>query len=190
MKSICIFCGSQFGNEEFYSEKAIKLARVIVSHNIELVYGGGKVGLMGVIADEVLRQNGKVTGIIPEFLFKKEVGHEGLTKLIIVNSMHERKLKMSSIADAFIAMPGGFGTLEELAEIITWNQLNLVKKPVGIYNVENFYDLLLKQFDLMVEKEFVNVNFRQQLIDSDDPELLIGRLISEPSKTGDQLNKT
>ncbi|MGK7391771.1 MAG: TIGR00730 family Rossman fold protein [Candidatus Cyclobacteriaceae bacterium M2_1C_046] len=176
MKSICVFCGSSTGNNEIYSQQAKKLGIAIAKANLELIYGGGKVGLMGIVADEVLRQNGKVTGVIPDFLYKKEVAHEGLSNLIIVESMHERKLKMSTLADSFIAMPGGFGTLEELAEIITWNQLNLVNKPVGILNVGKFYNSLLDYFDTMVEEGFVNVNFRKTIISEGDPAKLINSL--------------
>lgn len=191
MKSVCVFCGSSTGSNEVYTHLAKQLANAIVENNLELIYGGGKVGLMGIIADEVIQQNGKVTGVIPDFLYQREVAHEGLDKLIIVESMHERKQKMSLLADGFIAMPGGFGTLEELAEIITWNQLDLVKKPVGILNSGNFYDSLLSYFDLMVSEGFVNVNFRNNIISSGDPTELVGALRDQKiSRKGEDLDKT
>lgn len=176
MNSVCVFCGSRVGKSIKYSQVAQNLGLLLTEYNIKLIYGGGKVGLMGILADEVIKNKGQVTGIIPDFLYRKEVGHEGLNKLLIVDSMHERKQKMSALADGFIALPGGFGTLEELAEIITWNQLNLVNKPVGILNVGNFYNSLLNYFDWMVEEGFVNANFRRQIISSDDPEELIKKM--------------
>ena len=132
MKNICVFCGSSSGDNPAFANAAEVLGRQLAKNNIQLIYGGGKVGLMGIIADSVLGSEGKVVGIIPDFLMKKEVGHMGLTEIHVVESMHVRKQKMAGLADAFIAMPGGYGTLEELSEILTWVQLELIKKPVGV----------------------------------------------------------
>lgn len=191
MISICVFCGSRQGVSPLYSKLAEKLGHEIAGNKLTLIYGGGKVGLMGEIADAVLSKGGEVVGVIPEFLYHREVAHEGLTKLIVVESMHERKLKMSALADGFIALPGGYGTLEELAEIITWNQLDLVKKPVGILNVNNFYNHLLQYFDHMVNEGFVDQQFRQSVFTEEDVERLLKKMrdFSVDRRT-DQLNKT
>ena len=178
MKSVCVFCGSRSGSKNIYGTLAEELGSKLVENNIQLIYGGGKVGLMGEIADAVLRKNGKATGVIPEFLFHKEVAHKGLTELLIVGSMHERKLKMSELSDGFIAMPGGFRTLEELAEIITWNQLQLINKPVGILNVSGYFDHLLKFFDNGVDDGFIDKYFRDNIIDDTDPSNLLDKMKS------------
>lgn len=130
----------------------------------QLVYGGAHIGLMGAVADGVLRQGGKVTGIIPTFLFDKELAHRGISELITVPSMHERKMRMASLADAFVALPGGWGTLEELAEILTWRQLHLISKPVAILNINGFFDPLLQQMESMVEHQFLDRNHLDYLI--------------------------
>ena len=143
MKSIAVYCGAANGAKPLYADAARVLARVLVEHNIALVYGGGKVGLMGVIADEVLRLGGEATGVIPRALVEREVGHAGLTRLFVVKDMHERKAMMAQLSDGFIAMPGGMGTLEELFEMLTWAQLGIHAKPVGLLNVNGFYDGLV-----------------------------------------------
>lgn len=176
MENICVFCGSSSGTNKVYAVAAKSLGNLIATNGKQLVYGGGNVGLMGIIADEVLAKGGKVTGIIPHFLFDWEVGHEGLTELIKVDSMHERKLMMSQKADAFIAMPGGFGTLEELGEILTWVQLSIIQKPVGILNVNGFYDALLAQLDHMVAEGFLKQENRNMLMSSDSPTELLTML--------------
>jgi len=176
INKMCVFCGSSKGHNEIYAAKAVELGSLLAGNNIELVYGGGNVGLMGVIADQVLLEGGKVTGVIPHFLFEWEVGHEGLTKLIKVDSMHERKLLMSEMADAFIAMPGGFGTLEELGEILTWTQLSIITKPVGVLNVNGFYDSLLNQMNHMVKEGFLKPENRNMLLSSDSPSELLEML--------------
>lgn len=153
--NICVFCGSSMGTNLSFSQAAKELAAELVSKNCSLVYGGGNIGLMGIIADEVLKANGKVIGVIPDFLMKREVGHTGISKLEVVTSMHERKKRMCDLSDAFIAMPGGLGTLDELAEILTWKQLGLIKQPVGILNVNSFFDPLLIQMDAMVSLGFL-----------------------------------
>jgi uncharacterized protein (TIGR00730 family) len=169
MKNICVFCGSSSGAQQIYTDKAKELGLLIAQQQRQLIYGGGNVGLMGVIADEVMLAGGQVTGVIPHFLFDWEVGHEGLTSLIKVDSMHERKLKMSELADGFIAMPGGFGTLEELGEILTWVQLSIVQKPIGILNVNGFYNHLVAQLDHMVVEKFLKQENRDMLLVSDNP---------------------
>ncbi|MDB5962930.1 MAG: family Rossman fold protein [Massilia sp.] len=143
MKAIAVYCGAAPGRLPVYADAARALAAVLVSHNIGLVYGGGKVGLMGVIADEVLRLGGEASGVIPRALLEREVGHTGLTRQFVVKDMHERKAMMAELSDGFIAMPGGMGTLEELFEMLTWAQLGIHAKPVGLFNVNGFYDGLI-----------------------------------------------
>ena len=150
MKSIVVFCGSSSGNDPEFQILAKELGNAIASQEARLIYGGAKVGLMGCIADEVLAKGADVIGILPRFLSIKEVAHEHLTELLIVENMHERKTKMFELGDAFIALPGGFGTLEELFEVVTWAQLGLHQKPIGVLNVGGFYDPLLAQLDHMV----------------------------------------
>ena len=161
MKRVCVFCGSSKGKNKIYVDYAKELGILLADKNLELVYGGGSVGLMGEMADAMLARGGKVTGVIPKFLYDWEVGHDGVTELIIVNSMHERKQKMAEISDCFIAMPGGFGTLEELGETLTWLQLKLIQKPIGILNVNGFYDQLIDQLDHMVYEGFLKNSNRK-----------------------------
>ncbi|MEM6737359.1 MAG: TIGR00730 family Rossman fold protein [Bacteroidota bacterium] len=165
MKNICVFCGSSSGTNPIFNEMAKSLGKELVKNNMRLVFGAGKVGLMGTIADSVLDNGGEAIGVIPDFLWEKEVGHTGLTELHVVKSMHIRKQKMASIADGFIAMPGGFGTLEELAEILTWVQLELIRKPVGVLNVNGFYDPLLEQLDQMVSHGFLKAQNRKLIVE-------------------------
>ena len=155
MKRICVFCGSSQGSRPEYRAAAEELGTELVRRNIGLVYGGGNVGLMGIIADAVLRAGGEAVGVIPEHIMSREIGHKGLTKLHVVHSMHERKALMADLSDAFIAMPGGFGTLEEFCEVLTWSQLGLHAKPCGILNVREFYTPLLAMFDHAVEERFL-----------------------------------
>lgn len=155
MKSICVYCGSSAGIVPGYAEAARELARELVENDIALVYGGGKVGLMGVVADEVMRLGGEVTGIIPQALLEWEVGHHGLTRLHVVKDMHERKAMMAQLSDGFIALPGGIGTLEELFETLTWAQLGLHDKPIGLLNVGGFYDALLVFLEQVVAQGFL-----------------------------------
>lgn len=176
ISTIAVYCGSSLGTKPVYREKAMDLAMVMFNHNINLVYGGGNIGLMGVIASTLQQNGGKVTGVLPHFLNKKEVGKLDIAQLILVDSMHERKMKISELSDAFIAMPGGFGTLEEVAEMLTWSQLGLSQKPVGLFNVNGFYDLLLGQFDIMVEEGFLKPENRELLVADDDPDNLIAKL--------------
>ena len=166
MKSICVFCGANFNNDPVLKEAIELLAEVMVNKNITLVFGGGKVGVMGIIADAVLKRGGKAIGIIPQFLMDKEVGHTGLTELHIVDNMHQRKQMMNDLCDGVIMLPGGFGTLEEFFEVLTWLQLGLHQHPVGVLNVNGFYDLLLQQMDVMVEQGFLKPANRKLVITS------------------------
>ena len=155
MKSICVYCGANAGVTPLYAEGARGLAAALVEQNLGLVYGGGNVGLMGVIADEVLRLGGEVTGVIPTALMEREVGHTGLTRQFIVKDMHERKAMMAQLSDGFIAMPGGMGTLEELFEMLTWSQLGIHSKPVGLLNVDGFYNHLVQFIGHASEQGFI-----------------------------------
>ena len=155
MRRICVFCGSSQGSRPEYGAAAEEMAAELVRRKIGLVYGGGKVGLMGSIADAVLRAGGEAQGVIPEHLMAREVGHNGLTKLHVVRSMHERKALMADLSDAFVALPGGFGTLEEFCEVVTWTQLGLHAKPCGILNVMGYYSPLLAMLDHAVEERFL-----------------------------------
>ena len=168
MKRICVYCGSAVGASSVYVRMAEKLAIELVKRNIELVYGGAQVGVMGSIANSVLAAGGSVIGVLPVGLFRTEVPHDGLTQLIEVSSLHERKAKMAEISDAFIALPGGLGTLEELFEILTWAQLGLHKNPVGILNVNGFYDKMLDYLDHAVAEKFIRLQHREMiLVDAD-----------------------
>jgi len=173
MNSICIFCGANFNDDPLLAEAVELLAEVMVSRKMDLVYGGGKVGVMGLIADAVLKRGGKAIGVIPQFLMDKEVGHEGLTELRIVENMHQRKQLMNDLCDGIIMLPGGFGTLEEFFEVLTWLQLGLHNKPIGVLNINGFYDHLLKQMDVMVEQKFLKPANRNLVITADDPVELV-----------------
>ncbi|MEN0052833.1 MAG: TIGR00730 family Rossman fold protein [Mucilaginibacter sp.] len=168
MKSICVFCGANFNGDPVLKQAVIQLAEVMVNRNISLVYGGGKVGVMGLLADAVLQKGGKAIGVIPQFLMDKEVGHTGLTELHIVENMHQRKQLMSDLCDGIITLPGGLGTLEEFFEVLTWLQLGLHTHPVGLLNVNGFYDFLLKQLDVMVEQQLLKPVNRNLVITSTD----------------------
>ena len=173
MKAICVFCGANFNGDPVLKQAVEQLAELMVTRNITLVYGGGKVGIMGLLADNVLQRGGKAIGIIPQFLMDKEVGHTGLTELHIVENMHQRKQMMNDLCDAIITLPGGIGTLEEFFEVLTWLQLGLHKHPIGLLNVNGFYDFLLKQLDVMVEQKFMKSANRDLVITSGDPIELI-----------------
>lgn len=173
MPAICVFCGSGTGHNPIYSTYARELGELIARANCRLVYGGGNIGLMGVIADEVLRAGGEVVGVIPSFLFEKEVGHRGLTSLEIVHSMHERKKRMADLTDFFIAIPGGWGTLDELAEILTWRQLGLIHQPIGLLNVNGFFDPLLEQFRRMSDEGFLKPSNLEMLVVAETPARLL-----------------
>jgi len=169
MKSLCVFCGANYNGDPNLKQAIELLADVMISRDITLVYGGGKVGVMGLIADAVLSRGGKAIGVIPNFLMEKEVGHTGLTEMHVVETMHQRKQLMNDLSDGIIMLPGGFGTLEEFFEVLTWLQLGLHKKPIGVLNVGGFYDFLLKQMDVMVEQRFLKPNNRELVLTSADP---------------------
>lgn len=168
MRRICVYCGSNAGSDKAYSEAAKDLADVLVRHDYELVYGGASKGTMGVLADAMLENGGKVHGVIPKLLVDAEIAHAGLTKLHVVGSMHERKSMMAALSDGFIALPGGFGTLEELIEILTWGQLRFHEKPCGVVNVSGYFDKLLEYLDHAQEQGFVRAENRQMLLCADD----------------------
>ena len=178
MRRVCVFTGSSPGARAEYAIAAEQLGRELVSRGHELVYGGGKVGLMGLLADSVLAGGGKVIGVIPEALVAKEVAHGGLSELRVVASMHERKALMSDLSDAFVALPGGLGTLEEFCEVLTWAQLGLHAKPCGMLNVCHYFDALLAFLDRAVEERFLKSEHRALVMTADSPSALLDRLAS------------
>lgn len=176
MKRIAVFCGSSLGTDEIFKVKTTELGQKLAKEQIELVYGGANVGIMGVIANGVLNAGGKAIGVLPNFLKSKEIEHTGLTELILVETMHERKSKISDLCDGYIALPGGFGTMEELFEVLTWGQLNLHQKPVGILNINGFYDDLISLSANMVAKGFLRKENRELLIISEDVDELLAKM--------------
>lgn len=164
MKSIAVFCGSSEGASSIYKENALKLGQELAKQQITLIYGGANVGLMGIVADAVLEHGGSVIGVLPQFLQNREIAHTGLTELIMVDSMHERKSKMAELADGFIALPGGPGTLEEYFEIFTWGQLGLHQKPCGLLNINQYFDPLVSMFDTMERNHFMQSKYRAMVI--------------------------
>jgi uncharacterized protein (TIGR00730 family) len=168
MKSITVFCGSSFGTDKIFEEQAYLLGETLAKLKIDLIYGGANVGLMGTVADGALANGGKVIGVLPHFLQTKEIAHQHLTELILVETMHERKTKMNELCDGVIALPGGFGTLEEFFEMLTWSQLGLHKKPVAILNINGFYDALIHLVETMVSKGFLKKVNQKMLIESDN----------------------
>ena len=169
MKSICVFCGANFNGDSLLGDAIDQLAEIMANQNIALVYGGGRVGVMGLLSDAILNKGGKAEGVLPKFLMDKEIAHTGLTKLHVVETMHERKQLMSDLCDGFITLPGGLGTMEEFFEVLTWLQLGLHHKPVGILNISGYYDLLLKQLDVMVEQRFLKPVNRELVLSATDP---------------------
>jgi len=178
LKRICVFCGSSSGTDEIYARTALEVGRLLAQRGIELVYGGGKVGLMGAVADGCLSAGGRVVGVIPQMLVDKEVAHGGLTELRVVQSMHERKAMMADLADAFVALPGGFGTWDELCEALTWSQLGLHRKACAVLNVNGYYDSLLAMADRATADGFVRPVHRELLLADTDPVRLLDRLAS------------
>ncbi len=164
MKSVAVYCGSSSGASEAYREGAILLGKELAKQGITLVYGGASVGIMGALADTVLEEGGNVIGVIPTLLEEREISHKKLTELIVVKSMHERKSKMVELADGFIALPGGPGTLEEFFEVFTWSQIGLHQKPCGLLNINGYYDLLLSFFDHMRDQQFLQEQFRKTVL--------------------------
>ena len=181
MKSICVFCGSNAGNQPIYRSEAEKLGRLLAARGIELVYGGGNIGLMGAVADACLEAGGTVVGVIPQALMGKEVAgrpvdHRTLTRLEVVDSMHTRKARMAELAEGFIALPGGFGTFEEFCEILTWGQLGFHGKPMGLLNVNGFYDPLLAMFERAVADGFLRPQNRAMALADSDIERLLAAM--------------
>jgi uncharacterized protein (TIGR00730 family) len=176
LTSLCVFCGSSAGAAPGYAESARALGRILAAEKIRLIYGGGNVGLMGAVADATLAAGGEVIGIIPQHLVDREVAHAGLTELRVVGSMHERKALMAELSDAFVALPGGLGTLEEFFEVWTWGQLGLHRKPYALLNVDGFYDPLIAFLDGLVTQRFVKPAHREMLIVESDVEKLPARL--------------
>jgi len=176
LKSPCVYCGSNFNGDETLKQAIVDLAKSMVSQEINLVYGGGSVGVMGVIANEVMALGGTVTGVIPQFLMDKEVGHKGITQMIITENMHQRKQKMADLADGFVILPGGFGTLEEFFEVLTWLQLGLHAKPIGVLNVGGFYDPLFVQMDIMVQHRFLKQANRDLVFNESNASVLIEKM--------------
>ncbi|MFZ5637205.1 MAG: TIGR00730 family Rossman fold protein [Pseudomonadota bacterium] len=172
MKSICVYCGSNAGSKPAYAERAMALGARIAREGLQLVYGGGNVGLMGIVADAVLEHGGEVVGVIPEQLVKWEVAHTGVTRLEVVANMHERKARMFDLADAFVALPGGFGTLDEMFEMLTWRQLGLGSKPCAFLDVDGFYAPLIGMIDRMVEERFLHRDQRHDLWHGEDVDAL------------------
>ncbi len=176
LRAVCVFCGSQPGDRADYVKAAREMARLLAENGIGLVYGGGHVGLMGALADEALARGGRVTGVIPEHLMRPEVAHQGLSELIIVDSMHTRKQTMALRSDAFIVLPGGFGTLEEMFEMLTWLQLRLQAKPVGVVNVAGYFDLLLQFVQHAADERLIRREHRDLLLVESTPAQLLARI--------------
>lgn len=176
MERITVFCGSSPGTDGMYAEQAFLVGQSIAKKQIGLVYGGAKVGLMGAVADGALRNGGEVIGVLPRFLKGKEIAHANLTELILVESMHERKMKMHDLSDGVIALPGGFGTLEELFEMLTWAQLGLHNKPIGLLNIDGFYDPMINLIQGMVEKGFLKEVNQKMLLVGDEIEDLLHQM--------------
>lgn len=178
MKSICVYCGANFNGDPVLKAAIEKLTARMSEKGISLVYGGGSVGVMGLLADEMLSRGGAVTGIIPQFLMDKEVGHNGLTEMIVTSNMHERKKKMADLSEAFLILPGGFGTLEEFFEVLTWLQLGLHNKAIGVLNIGGYYDNLFAQMDVMVEQRYLKQANRDLVFNEQDPELLLEKMMN------------
>jgi hypothetical protein len=176
MRRICVFCGSNPGRKPEYADAARAVGRALVERGLGLVYGGGNVGLMGIVADTVLSAGGEVIGVIPEALMAREVGHTDLTQLHVVRTMHERKALMADLSDAFLALPGGFGTFEEFCEVLTWSQLGFHPKPCGLLNVAGYYDPLLALFDRGVEEGFITARHRRLVLEETDAARMLEEL--------------
>jgi uncharacterized protein (TIGR00730 family) len=176
MKAVCVYCGSSSGAQPLYTQAARAFGHALVEAGLALVYGGGKVGLMGVIADTVMAAGGRAIGVIPELLVDKEVGHAGLTELHVVPDMHQRKKMMADLSDGFVAMPGGAGTLEELFEVFTWSQLGYHRKPVAVFNIGGFYDPLIRMLEHTVHEGFMQQKYLDTLQVDHDPAALLGKM--------------
>lgn len=178
MQRVCVFCGSAAGNKLEYLAAARELGATLANRGLELVYGGASIGLMGALADGALAAGGRVIGVMPESLVSREIAHCGLTELHVVATMHERKATMADLSDAFIALPGGFGTLDEFCEILTWAQLGMHRKPCGLLNIAGFYDFFLTFLDQATDQGFVKPSHRSLLLEESDPDVLLDRLAS------------
>lgn len=176
LKRICVFCGSSLGARPSYRQAAERLGELLAERGIGVVFGGGCIGLMGALADAALHKGGEVIGVIPESLVHREIAHQGVTKLHVVETMHQRKALMADLSDAFIALPGGYGTLEELLEAITWSQLGIQQKPCGLLNIEKYWDGLLAVLDHAVDEQFVRPENAQLVLVAQNPESMIERL--------------
>lgn len=176
MKRISVFCASSVGNNSIYAEAAAELGAFLAKRGVGVVFGGSKLGLMGAVADGAIKNGGEVIGVLPTFMRRKEVEHSGLTELIYVESMHERKLKMHELSDGVIALPGGFGTFEELFEMLTWSQLGLHNKPIGILNTAEYYRQLLDMFDHMAQEGLLKSVYRDMILSAEKPEALFSKM--------------
>lgn len=183
MKNLCIFCGANYNGDPILANAIDTLTDIMLNRDITLVYGGGKVGVMGMVADAILNKGGKAIGVIPKFLMSKEIAHPNLTELHAVDNMHQRKQMMSDLCDGYMTLPGGLGTMEEFFEVLTWLQLGLHSKPVGVLNTNGFYDLLLQQLDVMVEQRFLKPVNRSLVLSSGDPTELIQLMDSFKAET-------
>jgi uncharacterized protein (TIGR00730 family) len=189
LRRLCVYAGSNTGSRPDYAEAAAALARTMAGRGIGLVYGGGKVGLMGVLADTILAEGGEAIGVIPQALLDREVGHSGLTELRVVASMHERKALMAELSDGFVAVPGGIGTLEELIEVFTWSQLGIHDKPCGVLDAVGFYGALSGFLDHMVDEGFLRAAHRATMLSASEPRTLLDRLEAwEPVRVAKWLN--
>src|SRR5262245_39134305 len=180
LKSLCVFCGSRTGANPLYAECARRLGSVLAQRKIDLVYGAGHIGLMGVIADAVLAARGQAIGVIPQALVDRELAHQELTKLHVVAGMHERKALMAALSDAFVALPGAYGTADETFEMLTWNQLKIHEKPVGLLNVAGFFDPLLAWIDRCVADDLLKARYREFLVVDDDVDRMLDKLGGTP----------
>ncbi|MET4108255.1 TIGR00730 family Rossman fold protein [Hymenobacter sp. UYP22] len=178
MKSVAVYCGASSGTNELFTQQAQAMGRALAERDFTLVYGGGRVGLMGAVADAVMQHGGRAIGVIPDFLADKELAHTGLTELHLVKSMHERKLMMADLAEGFVAMPGGYGTLEELFEVLTWGQLGLHRKPIGVLNVAGYYDHLLRALDHMADEGLLRRENRNQLLSHPEPHGMLDAMLA------------
>lgn len=190
MNTVCVFCGSNTGTRQEYADAAQRMGQLLAARGVTLVYGGGRVGLMGILARATLEAGGKVIGVIPEALKRKELVYSDLTELHVVSSMHERKAMMADASDGFVALPGGYGTFEEFCEVLTWSQLGIHQKPVGLLNVAGYYDGLLSLFDHAVQEQFVREQHRSMVIAEHDAARLLDRMATyEPPQIEKWMNR-
>lgn len=189
MKSICVFCGSGKGYKAVYGDTATLVGTMLGKKGIRIIFGGGQVGLMGTVADAAMASGGEVIGIIPDFLATKEVAHEGVTEMIVVQSMHQRKNLMGEMCDGYIVLPGGLGTLEELFEVFSWDYLRLHNKPIGLLNAGGFYDKLIEHLNYTVAEGFLRAEQMDRLIVADDPDILLLLMEAHVSKEREGLDK-